>query len=98
MITVVRKSDDLNQEVWDFSILTNLSDEIRIKLFNYEKQERKTKRHKFRTIPGQWYDRFKSSKTYTPANYTIALENVPLPPDVLEEAKQKLISNITFDL
>lgn len=91
-IEVIRQADDrLSQQVWVFrdERLGYSSDNvIELKLVSYRAEVRPTPRHKMRTAD-KW-DSMDERKYYS----SIARTDVPLPADVIEEAK--LSVTVTF--
>ena len=84
---VVRVIDDLNRERWEFS----LWDSPKAYLETYAVDERKTKRHKWRTKAA--YERLGSGRT---AHYEIIREEPEVPQDVIDEAMEKLRGQLVF--
>ena len=84
---VVRATDDLNRERWKFS----LWDTPKAYLETYAVEERKTKRHQWRTKAAykrQHYDRH--------AGCEIIREEPEVPQDVIDEGMEKLRGQLVF--
>jgi hypothetical protein len=87
------KPENLTKEEWTFhSRVDFLSGGITFFLVKYELLERESKRHKFK--PTKVYEG--SIRNNFGRGY-LSKEQVSLPLDVIEEAKQKLVESITFE-
>jgi hypothetical protein len=80
--------DGCHREVWEFS--TYAAESARLVLQAYDRQSRPSRRHKWRssTHLGFAYQRLE------PRYSTIKAEEVPLPNDVVEAAKQAFASKL----
>ncbi|HLL74792.1 MAG TPA: hypothetical protein VK421_05965 [Pyrinomonadaceae bacterium] len=78
----VTRGGDLARQEWCFWYYEGRHALV---LDSYWESERSSKRHKFRTAPGRYYCRLHRSDEPPP----IAEAGVPMPEDVLEEARQK---------
>ena len=94
MITVERNHPDgLQREVWRFIHIDNHSD-VTLYLDVYSCQSRPTKRHNWKINPAT---RDKPSPHYSRLNHRdsgLTLEQVPLPEDVAQEAKEQFVSGV----
>ena len=75
--------DDLSQVVWTFRTI-----ELKVVLDRYEVQTRATKRHKFIRARDHYYDRHNGRDS------SLSMDDVPLPLDVAEEARQQVMAQI----
>ena len=91
---IVRMAEDrLSREVWRFEVYAprfGARGAVNIICMAYGREQRKTTRHKFVSEPATRHS------TSDPRRYNsgIAAEDVPLPDDVIEEAKANLVINV----
>ena len=85
--------DGLSREVWRFGVFTphfGRQGVINIVVENYGREARASTRHKFKSDPRWRFDSF-DSRRY---NSGIDAADVPLPDDVIEEAKSRLVITV----
>jgi hypothetical protein len=80
--------DALTRQVWQFDLLYNYSDAA-VVVDYYAVEQRGTPRQKWRLVAGSEYRR----RCHRPQT-TIRADAVPLPVDVIEEARAQLIRQI----
>ena len=91
---IERVSDDrLSREVWRFEVYSprfGRRGEVNIICSFYGREQRKTTRHKFVSEP------MNRHSTSDPRRYNSGIEakDVPLPTDVIEEARAQLVVNV----
>lgn len=88
LLFVERQASALERQVWQFDLLYNTVDAAMVVQY-YAVEQRGTPRQKWRPVPGSEYRRH----CYRP-NTTIPASNVPLPADVISEAREQLIRQI----
>jgi hypothetical protein len=84
-------ADGLSRQIWHFHLTTgfgSMSNVLRVEL--YASETRPTKRHKWVTLASKRYSSFDNRSYYS----GIKAEDVPLPDDVLTEAKDILVKSI----
>ncbi len=82
-IEVVRSEGDLTRYVWSFWFCER---NMTLYLDHFKEEYRETLRHKFRAITA--YDRIDARSN------SIQMEQISLPPSVMDEAKQKFVDQI----
>ena len=86
-IAVERQPTELTCERWVFNAF-DVHQGLELRLTAYLKMMRPTKRHKFTSVGSSNYD------TYRRREATIKIEDVPLPDDVIVEAKEKFMDEM----
>lgn len=97
-ITVKREAEDgLTSQVWTFEIMPDLH-QVRVALDSYVERSRASRRHKTWTIEREYLrgspEGSKNGGRTPPPRVLPA--NVPLPDDVMTEARETVIRMITF--
>lgn len=86
--------DGLKKQEWFFNITSDLSGhKINVSVRDYFSLKRESKRHAFKTCKS-----YEQSRWYKTGPDRVSKEKVPLPKDILEEVKQRLVASITFDV
>ncbi len=80
------EDDKLHQQVWTFAQF-----DTTLKLDLYAKLERATTRHKFKAVTGYVYSRLNGRE------FKMKSADVPMPADVIEEARQRFFDSITVE-
>lgn len=80
--------DNLTRQVWQFTLLYNYADASLVVDY-YAVEQRGTTRQKWRPVAASEYRRL----SYRPLT-TIPADQVPLPDDVIDEAREQLIRQI----
>jgi hypothetical protein len=92
MIEIIRQSDELNREVWEF--WPEIKNKVDIILNRYEIQSRLTKRHGWKTT--EEYDRLDRKGWSHKGHRLIDLSEVPVfPSDVVEEVMIEFMTTVT---
>ncbi|CAM3207793.1 hypothetical protein HP548_02545 [Paenibacillus taichungensis] len=84
----------LKKQEWFFIITSDLSGhKINVSVRDYFSLKRESKRHAFKTC-----ESYEQSRWYKTGPDRVSKENVPLPQDVLDEVKKRLVAGITFNV
>lgn len=87
-ITVERQNDPLHKEVWTFNLVDRHSAGVYLILSGYEALSRPTERHrKYHRESNVFY-------SFTEHRHSMDLDAVPLPADVMVEARQQLMDKL----
>jgi hypothetical protein len=84
MIEIIRQSDDLNRQVWQFDFMDYYNKPL-VVLNYYRLQSRPTKRHNWRN--SEYWERLGRGSS-------LKMDEVPLPDDVKQEALQAFMGQV----
>jgi hypothetical protein len=87
-LSIHRQSDDLTRKSWRFWYWDQRH---RLILDYYSTQTRKTTRHKWREVERESYQRVSFHRSF----YNMDAADVPLPQDVIDEAKAIFLETLT---
>ncbi len=87
--------DRLTRQVWTFWVGTGygIHDAVKLRLEDWQRQERRTPRHKWVKAGDGWKSRAHNGTVHY-GGWTTPAADVPFPADVVEEAKAALMARI----